>query len=693
MRAIHIRSRKIQYILAFTMALIASAFWFSESSAHAYLVRSEPSDGLVLSEGPTDMKLWFDEPVSGKFSSAQLIDANGQPVKIDSIHVEPTEPKLLIITLPELEPGAYSLLYKALSETDGHYSQGLLVFGVGEETDMAAAKAVESESQELPLPEVGLRWFSFAILAGVVGAVAIAQLVFGPSRIAANRNSTVRTVLYSARRRVVGLALGFSVLGLVVGLGLLLWQTHQLMASLPDGANALDVSQQVLTDTRWGLTWLLRQLNFLLLLPLLFGLYTKFLPLEAASKGSASRREGVLWSLVTMLAFTLIAAQSLTSHASGLEDNTTLALLADALHLLAASLWVGGLLAMAMALVPLLPRQRTELPTIIKAGWKPFSIIAVLCVVILFATGFYNTGRQVASADALLTTFYGQALMAKVFVVLLVGAIGLLNSMLLHPRLATPLARILRRSSGWTPLPLRKLPTLVIIEVSIGVLVLLIAGVMTSSATPRGIEYAVDPEEIPNALSQTVDDLVITLNAKPNRPGQNVFSVFARSTRKPEPAEIGRVLLRFEYLGRDVGRTSATAEQVASDRFILTGNHLNLGGEWRIQVVVRRLGLEDSVATFNWIVAPAVDVRPTVVSRAALEPALTLLAAAILLLVATAVTIGLAVNRKSTAISRSVKRPHKKIAAPETTPTLSDTDSYEPTGLAGVVPYQEATGD
>jgi copper transport protein len=298
--------------------------------------------------------------------------------------------------------------------------------------------------------------------------------------------------------------------------------------------------------------------------------------------------------------------------------------MADSLHLLAASLWVGGLLAMAIALVPLPPReQRAELPTVIKAGWKPFSIIAVLCVPILFATGFYNTGRQVASADALLTTFYGQALITKVSAVLLVGAIGLLSSMLLHPRLAAPLARVLRRPSGWTPLPLRKLPTLVIVEVSLGLIVLLITGVVTSSATPRGIEYAVDPQEIPSALSQTVDDLVITLNAKPNRPGQNVFNVFARSTRKPAPAEIGRVLLRFEYLGRDVGRKTATAEQVASDRFILSGNHLNLGGEWQVQVVVRRLGLEDSVATFNWVVAPAGDVRPTVVSRASLEPVLT----------------------------------------------------------------------
>ena len=226
-----------------------------------------------------------------------------------------------------------------------------------------------------------------------------------------------------------------------------------------------------------------------------------------------------------------------------------------------------------------------------------------------------------------------------------------------------------------------------------GLLVLLITGVVTASATPRGMEYSVEPEEIPGALSQNVDDLVITLSAKPNRPGQNVFSVFARSTRRPAPAEIARVLLRFEYLGRDVGRTSATAEQVAGDRFLLAGNHLNLGGEWQIQVVVRRLGLEDSVATFKWVVAPAGDIRPTVVSRAPLEPVLTLLAAAILMLAATAVAVGLVAGSRSKATSRLVDRLQEKMAVTETKPKLSAMDGHESSELIGVVLYQEVSGD
>ena len=80
------------------------------------------------------------------------------------------------------------------------------------------------------------------------------------------------------------------------------------------------------------------------------------------------------------------------------------------------------------------------------------------------------------------------------------------------------------RPAGWTPLPLRRLPALVAIEGTLGLLVLLITGLVTASAAPRGFEFTTVPEEVPSALSQTVDDLVITLGAKPNRPGQNVFN-------------------------------------------------------------------------------------------------------------------------------------------------------------------------
>ena len=130
-----------------------------------------------------------------------------------------------------------------------------------------------------------------------------------------------------------------------------------------------------------------------------------------------------------------------------------------------------------------------------------------------------------------------------------------------------------------------------------------------------------------------MDDLVITLGAKPNRPGQNVFTVFAASTRRPDPVEISRVILRFTNLDQDIGRESITLEEVGRDRYLLGGNYLRLAGNWQIDVVVRRLGMEDSVAHFNWVVAPPGEAQPVLVSKAPLGVVLSLAAAFMLLLI------------------------------------------------------------
>jgi len=205
--------------------------------------------------------------------------------------------------------------------------------------------------------------------------------------------------------------------------------------------------------------------------------------------------------------------------------------------------------------------------------------------------------------------------------------------MLLHPRLAAPLAQALRRPPGWTPLSLGRLPTLVLAEAGLGLLVLLLTGLVTAAPTPRGPEFTVAPEDVPTALSQSVDDVVITLSVKPNRPGQNVFTVFAASTRRPPPAEISRVIVRFEYLDQDLGRVSARAQEVEPGRFLIGGNYLSLAGPWQIDVVVRRQGFEDSAARFNWMVAPPGESRPVIVSKRPIEAPLTMVAAGTILVV------------------------------------------------------------
>jgi copper transport protein len=608
--------------LATGLAVLAMSIVAPLVSAHATLLRSDPADGAILGDSPRELHLWFDEDISSRFSSAQLFDINSQPLEIAGVRSDPADQRLLILTLPELSPGVYSVLWKVLSEADGHFNQGLLVFGVGEEADLAAVSGAETKSAP-PLAEVALRWLNFTLLGGVVGALAVVRLVLVPG----GNPRAVGPVFRTAQRRVLGWAGWCAGLALLVGLGLLVWQTVTLLDSLPEGVSFGGASWQVLSRTRWGGLWLIRQAILLALGGVVVWLYL-------AAPPPLARRPSAPWLLLAgLLSVALLTVQALGGHAAGITPNTTLAVVADGLHLLAASLWVGGLLALVVGLLPLVRRRagQAEFAMLVRAGWRPFSRLAAFSVGLLLATGLYNTGRQVASIDAFLTTLYGQALLTKIGLMLAVSLFGLLNAILLHPRLAAPVARLLGRPPGWSPLSLRRLPTLVVAEVCLGMLVFLTTGLVTASPAPRGPEFTVAPGAVPSALSGTADDVVITLQVKPNRPGRNVFTVFAASTRRPAPAEIIRVNLRFTYLDQDLGRVSATAEKIDRDRYLLGGNYLSLAGPWQIDVVVRRRGLEDSVAQFDWIVAPPGETRPVVISKRPIEAPLTIAAAGTIL--------------------------------------------------------------
>jgi copper transport protein len=590
----------------------------------------------VLQEPPKEIRLWFDETISPKFSTAQVFDIHSQPIEGVTTRTVPSDPTVLIIVLPELAEGSYSVLYGVLSQVDGHISKGVVVFGIGE--GMTPDMPAGSTSEPLPpLVETMLRWINFSLLAALIGSLSMAAFVLTPSSEAALSQQKTNHVRRSARARVLSWALISGGLALLVGFGLLYWQTLTVLHTLPQGVGFGEVLGQVVLGSRWGRFWIARQVVLASLLAVTAVLRQHG---DASSKPQPSHTfpHRFRWIIAALLSMSLLTIQALIGHAAALTENTQVAVVVDIVHLGAASLWVGGLLALVVGLLPLLIRNHTEFTALVHATWKPFSLIAVISVGLLTGTGLYSAGRQVASVDALLTTVYGKALLGKVGLVLFIGAIGFVNSMLLHPGVAAVVAKLLRRPAGWTLLSIRQFPILVVAEVSLGIGVLLLTGFLTGTRAPRGIEYTIAPEAIPNALTEAVDDLIITISAKPNRPGQNVFTVFAASSLRPVPAEITRVILRFRNQEQDMGLVSATADEVEPGRFLVGGSQMSLAGPWQIQVIVRRQGMEDSVATFDWIVAPVGQVQPVLISKAPMATPLSI--AGVLVLVALPVIIG-----------------------------------------------------
>ena len=102
-------------------------------------------------------------------------------------------------------------------------------------------------------------------------------------------------------------------------------------------------------------------------------------------------------------------------------------------HLVAASIWVGGSIFIGIVLAPLLKTLSDtvegRLSIMIRVGRK-FNKIAIPSLLILIVTGIYNSSNFLARPSLILSTTYGQILVIKVILVII-----LLVTFAIHVRL------------------------------------------------------------------------------------------------------------------------------------------------------------------------------------------------------------------------------------------------------------------
>ncbi len=87
--------------------------------AHAMLVKAEPARRAALTRAPAQVRLWFNEEIEKDYASLAVQDAAKGPVTEIKPHVAADDPKSIVLPLPELEPGKYTVKFRVLS-VDGH---------------------------------------------------------------------------------------------------------------------------------------------------------------------------------------------------------------------------------------------------------------------------------------------------------------------------------------------------------------------------------------------------------------------------------------------------------------------------------------------------------------------------------------------------------------------------------------------
>jgi putative copper resistance protein D len=205
------------------------------------------------------------------------------------------------------------------------------------------------------------------------------------------------------------------------------WLNATAIAMTGDLETALsaDVLTVILTETAFGIVWMWRIVMLAVLVVLLVVLGLRRSPNPA---------HPAMVKLCAMLAGLALTSLSGVGHAIMGEGTAGIVhQVADAVHLFAAAVWVGGLVALARLLAGAVADPVWA--ALVRHALPRFSTMALIAVGLVVASGIVNAVFLLHSPAALFKTAYGLVLLAKIALVALMIALGALNKQVLMPRI------------------------------------------------------------------------------------------------------------------------------------------------------------------------------------------------------------------------------------------------------------------
>lgn len=115
--------RPLALLVSATLAYAPMAF------AHAFLQGAIPPVGSDVDASPQALTLTFTEGVEPLFSTVVVNDQNGTAVATGKAHVAADNNRRLIVDLPTLPPGTYTVIWHVTS-VDTHKTEGNYKFTV-----------------------------------------------------------------------------------------------------------------------------------------------------------------------------------------------------------------------------------------------------------------------------------------------------------------------------------------------------------------------------------------------------------------------------------------------------------------------------------------------------------------------------------------------------------------------------------
>ena len=417
--------------LALGAAVAVALLVPAAASAHATIAAASPETQSRISSPPTEIRLQFNEAVTITPNAIQVFAPDGK-VLSGTAKLSP-DGHVVTARVSRLRRGsAYTVRWRVTGQ-DGHSPAGVYTFGIG----VKAPPPFEAVGASgTTWKDDVARWGLFAALALVIG-----PLLF---RLVILRGAVPPALEH--RFHLLTTVATFSAIN--VGIAAFVIRASNAL-QLPFGDLIYGDLQPFAQKTRAGEAFLVMTFGLgtvagLLLLAWVFD------------------RLDLRWPAL-LLSVALASGLSFSGHQATEPNSTWLSEIADWLHLLAASVWVGGVVTLAFVVWPLAPRLR-------RRAFLGFSRIAVVLVGVMVLAGAYLALVRLPAVSDLWQTRYGQLLLVKSAIVFLALSWGGFHHMFVRPRL----------EAGEQP---RVRPSL-IGESTVAIVVLLAAAVLANGAPP-----------------------------------------------------------------------------------------------------------------------------------------------------------------------------------------------------------------
>ncbi|HET9439576.1 MAG TPA: CopD family protein [Longimicrobiales bacterium] len=432
------------------LILFACIGFPARAAAHLKLESSSPAQGDTVRASLHEIRVVFSQAVEPRYTTLTLLDNGGNALELGTlvpIGTGKTREFVYQLTHP-LVAGDFVVRWRTAGE-DGHVVSGSFDFIVDvpnavssadptRRPDTPAVLSTEDEHAHHTeaggeplydaesLPWILARWINFVGLVLMVGAVAFrfavlqrAQRAFTAEVFAAIDSGTRTIALWAALIALTGNTGRFWLQSGALHGSARMWEPELLRA--------------MTFDTGWGKAWLAQTVA-----ALAFIIATRIRseqPLES-------------WIAAALFAVAAASTPAFSGHAAAVEQMAAVPIFNDAVHLMAASAWLGTLAVLLFAGVPALVRTSHQPFTDAAALVRTFSPLALFAAAVAIATGTMSAFVHIKAISELWTTPYGKTLSLKLMVVLLTATTGAYNWKVVSPRLGTEGATLhIRRSA------------------------------------------------------------------------------------------------------------------------------------------------------------------------------------------------------------------------------------------------------